>query len=417
MSENEIFYSALLFFVAVISTAVSGIVWRRRSAPGAHAVIVYMAAIAWWSATYALFWANLSPSRPFWLNATYFGAVTVSPAFLVFALQFTGHQKWLSRPIWALLIGMAVATVVLLWTDPWHNLFFGGHRNPLDTTIYSAGPWFWTFIFYSYCLNALLTAVLIARFLTARSLYRQQLGLVLIAALIPWFANFVGLVQLNPLPALDLTPIAFSLTGIIITLSLFRYRFLDVAPIARDKLIENMKDGILVLDKQNRVVDVNPALITLFGTAAPLIGEPMQELFPHWSSLAKTFAGHESVEQEIQMAGTPSRFLHVRFIGLRDRAGSEQGSLLILQDVTARKALETEREELINTLQTALSQVKTLRGLLPICASCKKIRDDQGYWQDVTVYVRDHTEANFTHGMCPDCMKKYYPDYFEKRAK
>lgn len=64
-------------------------------------------------------------------------------------------------------------------------------------------------------------------------------------------------------------------------------------------------------------------------------------------------------------------------------------------------------------LQAALANVKTLRGLLPICASCKKIRDDEGYWQQVEVYIRDHSEADFTHGLCPDCLLKIYPDFYE----
>jgi PAS domain S-box-containing protein len=75
------------------------------------------------------------------------------------------------------------------------------------------------------------------------------------------------------------------------------------------------------------------------------------------------------------------------------------------------KRAESERERLIGELQAALDNIKTLHGLIPICANCKKIRDDQGYWQDVAVYVRDHSEADFTHGICPDCAKKLYPEF------
>jgi CheY-like chemotaxis protein len=64
-------------------------------------------------------------------------------------------------------------------------------------------------------------------------------------------------------------------------------------------------------------------------------------------------------------------------------------------------------------LRAALAKVKLLSGLLPICASCKKIRDDRGYWQQVEVYIRNHSEVEFTHGMCPDCMARYYPDYYD----
>lgn len=71
-----------------------------------------------------------------------------------------------------------------------------------------------------------------------------------------------------------------------------------------------------------------------------------------------------------------------------------------------------ERDKLVHELQDALAKVKMLSGLLPICASCKKIRDDQGYWKQIEVYIRDHSEAEFTHGLCPDCARKHYPEYF-----
>jgi PAS domain S-box-containing protein len=83
------------------------------------------------------------------------------------------------------------------------------------------------------------------------------------------------------------------------------------------------------------------------------------------------------------------------------------------EEVAQRIRVQTEREKLITELQDAMSSIKTLRGLIPICASCKKVRNDDGYWQQVEVYVRDHSEADFSHGLCPECAKKFYPDYYE----
>jgi hypothetical protein len=82
-----------------------------------------------------------------------------------------------------------------------------------------------------------------------------------------------------------------------------------------------------------------------------------------------------------------------------------------------RKQAEEERERLIAELQKALSDVKALSGLLPICASCKRIRDDKGYWNQLESYIRDHSEAEFSHGICPDCAKKLYPELYEKETK
>ena len=93
------------------------------------------------------------------------------------------------------------------------------------------------------------------------------------------------------------------------------------------------------------------------------------------------------------------------------------GVIESFQDITDRKALETERENLINQLQTSLEKVKLLKGLLPICASCKKIRDDKGYWNKLEAYISEHSEAKFSHFLCPDCAQKLYPDLQEDTEK
>lgn len=94
---------------------------------------------------------------------------------------------------------------------------------------------------------------------------------------------------------------------------------------------------------------------------------------------------------------------------IRDLAGRITHFVAVKEDITARKLTETERTLLIQRLQDALANVKALSGLLPICAGCKKIRDDQGYWNQVESYVQQHSEATFTHGMCPECIKKFFP--------
>jgi len=98
---------------------------------------------------------------------------------------------------------------------------------------------------------------------------------------------------------------------------------------------------------------------------------------------------------------------------IRDEVGNIIGAVLVFRDISERVQAEKAREELIAELQEALAQVKTLSGLLPICVSCKKIRNDQGYWQQVEDYIREHSEAEFSHGLCPDCARKLYPELYD----
>ena len=117
-------------------------------------------------------------------------------------------------------------------------------------------------------------------------------------------------------------------------------------------------------------------------------------------------------EYECRLQAGESQVKWVRFLA-RPRRG-EKGEIIwdgMMLDVTDRRQAEDERERSIAQLKEALAQVKTLRGLLPICSSCKKIRDDQGYWQQIESYISRHSHAMFTHGICPDCAKRLYPQY------
>ncbi len=93
--------------------------------------------------------------------------------------------------------------------------------------------------------------------------------------------------------------------------------------------------------------------------------------------------------------------------------GNERYVLASINDITERKRAEVERERLISEREKVLLEVKTLSGLLPICASCKKIRDDKGYWNQIESYIQSHTQAEFSHGICPDCMRKLYPEFMD----
>lgn len=98
----------------------------------------------------------------------------------------------------------------------------------------------------------------------------------------------------------------------------------------------------------------------------------------------------------------------------RDVEGNLVGIVESFQDITERILAEKAKVELIDHLQEALDRVNLLSGMLPICASCKKIRDDKGYWNQIETYIRDHSEAEFSHGICPECAKKLYPEFYDK---
>lgn len=94
-------------------------------------------------------------------------------------------------------------------------------------------------------------------------------------------------------------------------------------------------------------------------------------------------------------------------------SGEVAGRMASFVDITKRKEIEVDREKLIEKLQKAIDKIRTLKGIIPICASCKKIRDDKGYWNQIEVYIKEHSEADFSHGICPDYAKKLYPEHYK----
>lgn len=183
--------------------------------------------------------------------------------------------------------------------------------------------------------------------------------------------------------------------------------------------IDSTVAGILIANLEERITYVNPSFLRMFEymDKEEVLGNNVADFFA--SKEIKSLADVAAIIDLTTCA--TSEFAVVRKDGTRfyvevsssnvtNDQGNVVGAMASFVDITRRKQTEMEREDLIHKLQTALDKIKTLRGLVPICASCKKIRDDQGFWHQVEVYVRDHSEANFSHSICPTCAKELYPE-------
>ncbi|MDP2877371.1 MAG: hypothetical protein Q8O00_14385, partial [Holophaga sp.] len=127
-------------------------------------------------------------------------------------------------------------------------------------------------------------------------------------------------------------------------------------------------------------------------------------------AVRKAFATRQAVVFEVRVpTPTGDSFYLTSVKPILEEGGGVSSVVCISKNITDRKHVELEREELIESLQAALLQVRTLSGLLPICAHCKKIRDDDGYWTQIECYIREHSQAEFTHGICPDCKEVFFP--------
>jgi PAS domain S-box-containing protein len=200
-----------------------------------------------------------------------------------------------------------------------------------------------------------------------------------------------------------------------------------------NELFEEAPFGYHEMDEFGNICAVNRAELKMLGfTKEEMIG------MPAWKDISDSEEARKRIFGKLAGKVPPnknSERLVVRKDGtsfpaliddvvLRNEEGKITGIRTTLLDITDRKRAEValqktseEREKLIKELQYALENIRTLQGLIPICASCKKIRDDKGYWGQVEEYIMGHTDAKFSHGICPDCAKKFYGDLYEKAIK
>jgi len=407
--------------IVLISTLLSGTVtvylWQRREATGAASLAYLHLSTTIWSLGYLLELAHIEKEGMiFWLKFEYLGISFMSLWCVRFGLQYTGYEKWLTPKKTAALCIIPFITLILNWTNEWHHLFYKSIdveiSNGIPVLALDKGTWYWVHIANFYTSFASMTFLLLRMCWRRGLIYRKQALAIFLGTLIPCIGNVLYLTNSTPFPHLDLSPFAIALMGVSMILGLFRYRLFNIVPIARGVLIENMADGVLVLNTENHVIDVNPAATQLLNlNTSSSIGKKIEELASDWPQFLEACSQAENESQEITLESESPLHLDLRIRPLTDAKGQNRGKLITLRDITTRKQLESEREELIQELQEALAHVKNLSGLLPICASCKKIRDDEGDWHQVEVYVRNHSEVEFSHGICPECIQTLYPEY------
>lgn len=193
--------------------------------------------------------------------------------------------------------------------------------------------------------------------------------------------------------------------------------FLKDEVIRRQILVEQSRDGIVVLDQDGKVYEANQQY-------ARMLGYSMEELRQLYVWDWDTQWTKEQLMKDLQKvdeAGDHFETNHRRKDGtVYDVEISTNGSVYrgqklifcVCRDITERKRAQREREKLIKELQQALKEIRTLRGILPLCSFCKKIRNDKGYWEQVDVYIHKHSQADISHSVCPECMKKHYPEEY-----
>jgi PAS domain S-box-containing protein len=357
-------YVLSLVILAAVTIWLMVVAMRRKHVTGARPLAWLMALLTWWLLTYAFQIAGTDLQIIIvGSNLVFFGVAFVPVAWLAFALDYSGYSRQLTLRNLVLLCFVPAATQGIMWADPALRLFRAEVRleqyNSFWVLRETWGPWYSVHTAYSYVLIGLGIVLLARMFFRSKGLYRGQATTLLIAALIPFIMNLASVVFFKQAFVLDPTPFSFVVTGVMFSLGLFRFRLLDVVPLARDAVVEGIHDGVLVLDGQDRIVDVNPAARGMLRDVVELvIGQSVRAVFPEYADWVVEAADTE-VQVELTLAHAEAHWHYeVHLSPLYNRRRQLIGRLLLLRDITARKRAEQALERWIAQFQVlpALSQ-------------------------------------------------------------
>ncbi|MFV9507079.1 MAG: histidine kinase N-terminal 7TM domain-containing protein [Oscillochloridaceae bacterium umkhey_bin13] len=346
-------YALSMLIAAVIVGAVAWYAWQRRSLPGGPAFALMMMALTLWSLAYGLELASLELGlMRLWLYVQYLGIVTAPPLWLIFTLRFSRTDRWLGPVQLALLFVIPSLTFLMqLTNERLHWLYYATIQvdasGPFPLVAITPGPWYTVHILYSY-LCMLAGALVLARlwYQTPR-LYRGQVSLLLLAACLPLLANLAYLAGVRPLDHIDLSPLTFNLTGLLVAFAIFRFGLFELSPIARNLLFEELRDPVLVVDQGGRLVDLNGAARhTLALDEDWLQYGPASLTLAAWPPLAALSSKPGDASAEVRLLTDPLRCFDAVSAPVRDQRGRAAGCIIVLRDITARKRAEAERIEL-----------------------------------------------------------------------
>jgi len=361
--------SAPFFAGAFLSLIVAVLIWKRRKSSIGKTLIFLMLADFFWAVNAGINAESTTlAANRLWTIISYPGVLSVPVFFFMFVVYFTGHEDWLSSRNKVLLWVIPVITMVLVITNEWHHLHWSYLTPDLlmgESLIhYGYGPWYYVMIVYMYGLTLIASLLLLEVAFRYRNDFRLQALAILFGVPLPWAGSILYISGLSPWPGLDHTPVFFSVTGLILSLAVYRFQLLDLMPVARDLIVEGLQEGIVVMNAQGRIVDLNQAASILLNISdRNPVGRLGADLIPKLKLLKKS----PIMEFEfVEGSGQPP-WLEYSLSPLPGRNGQMLGKILTVHNITDRKQMELaysiETKRLINEAEKRAAELATINSI------------------------------------------------------
>lgn len=338
---------------AILGGILGGVLCRNSENKGAIPLCIVNFAAAFWA-----FCLLLSTATQEWLafaaiRITYLGVGVTVAATFVFALEYTGRERYLTPKTLAVLAIHPVVLVLFAVLNP-DGLFFTELASAGIGVDQQWGAAFWVHSAYSYTLVLIYTVLLVGFiYRTRHTLYRGQAAALVFGVVAPAPLNLVYLADIVPF---DTTPIGFLVASACYAVAIVRYEYTNISPIARKKVIANVRDGMIVVDTDDRIVDTNPAAEEMLRTEGSMVGASITEVVdsPDVVSVFEELSVEESDEQTVSYG---ERSLQIESTPIRDDRDRHVGWLFLLDDVTERVRRERDLEQQIEKLDQFASLV------------------------------------------------------------
>ena len=347
--------------------------WRRKSAKGSIPLLLLFISIAIWSTSYSfeLLFVDFF-AKSVWARIEYFGVVAVPVFWFLFCLRYTNRQRPNDKIFLIYFSIIPFITLILVWTNSLHHMIW---TKQATETLYGIklleleyGVWFWIHVAYSHGLYLLGMYLLVQYYFHTPKNIRHQVGYVIMGGLIPGLASFLFLSGNNPLPMVDLTSLSFAISGMIIVWVLYYHRFLDIIPIARDTTIDNMRDGIIVVDLKDRIVDINPAAEVLIQSDFnSVIGEPSKNILPELTDWITSSKEAKTPIKVLNIGEGKDKQIYVlNLVPLADSQGTLIGHSIIFHNNTESHKLNQSIQDQADRLAVLYEIGKAITSTLEI---------------------------------------------------
>jgi len=292
----------------------------------------------------------------------YIGPILIGPTWLILALQWTGKDKWLTTRKITVFYIFSLIFLILILTNEYHNLiftkvsFFTQDSQLILSLEYGLIWWFLTAYTYLLILGGIF--LLVSGFINLRHIYRKQAVILLIGTLSPFIVSIIHNMYLIEIIYMDITPIFFVITGFAYFWGFSRLKLIDIIPIARGAIFDNMNDPVFVLDTQNRIIDANPSILKILDLkSSKVIGSDFEKVFSSQKDISYKLQNKIDRKTEaVVYIANDKYFFDMQINSFYDNHGNSSGKLVSLRDITERKKMEEELRELNENLEEKVKE-------------------------------------------------------------